>query len=78
MGRGSLGSGLLVLFSFLRFQIRRSCSVKNLYFKKNVRFFVDALNARQKWLLCHRCANALHNCIQMQAHIKMFAFYAMH
>ena len=46
--------------------------------KKNVRFFVDALNAQQKRLLCRRCANALHNCIQMQAHIKMFAFYAMH
>ena len=76
MGRGSLGSGLLLLFSFLRFQIR-SCSVKNLYFKKNICFFVDALNARQKRLLCRRCTNALHNCIQMQAHIKTFAFYAM-
>ena len=52
--------------------------MKNLYLKKkNVRFFVDALNAPQKGLICRRCANALHNCIQMQAHIKTFAFYAM-
>ena len=51
--------------------------MKNLYFKKNVCFFVDVLNTRQKRLLCRRCTNTLHNCIQMQAHIKTFAFYVM-
>ena len=69
--------GFCSFFLFLGFKSGEAAVGKIYILKKNIRFFVDVLNAPQKGLLCCRCANAQHNCIQMQAHIKTFAFYAM-